>query len=186
MVRDWRILLLPFIIVISFIALFLIFLGNPKPEQKPPPPTDIAQPQPEEEITKVEPKWYVQFSVKGQKSSYYTEAPQAPASASASAKGYFLGSGAVHPRYPLNAGGEARQPIIPFGTRLYLSEPVEILGNKYDSLVVNDTGDVYYRLWRNYPYWVDIYAGQTNYYTNKAALKSGVKMIDYSWYQPWI
>jgi 3D (Asp-Asp-Asp) domain-containing protein len=182
MVRDWRILLLPLIIVVAFITIFLIFQGRPKPEQKPAPPTDTVQP--EEETSKIKPKWYVHFSVKGQKSTYYTEAAQAPASASA--KGYFLGSGAVHPLYSLNAGGEARQPIIPFGSVLYLSEPVEILGNKYDSLVVNDTGDVNYRLWRQYPYWVDIYAGQTNYYTNKAAYKSGVKMIDYSWYQPWI
>ncbi|PKM76389.1 MAG: hypothetical protein CVU90_12805 [Firmicutes bacterium HGW-Firmicutes-15] len=181
MVRDWRILLLPLIIVFLFIVVFLIFQGKPKPEQKPIPPAETVQP--EGETAKVEPKWYIQFSVKGQKSTYYTEAAQAPASASA--KGYFLGSGAVHPLHPLNAGGEARQPIIPFGTRLYLSEPVEIQGNKYDSLLVNDTGDVYYGLWHNYPYWVDVYAGQTNYYTNKAAFKSGVKLIDYYWYQPW-
>lgn len=182
MVRDWRISLLPLIIVVLCVAVYFIFQSKPKPEQKPIPQPDTVQPG-KKETDKIEPKWYVQFSVKGQKSTYYTEVAQAPASAST--KGYFLGSGAVHPRYPLNAGGEARQPIIPFGTRLYLSESVEIQGNKYDSLVVNDTGDVYYGLWRNYPYWVDVYGGQTNYYTNKSAFKSGVKLIDYYWYQPW-
>lgn len=182
MIRDSRILMFPIIIIVLFIALFLIFQASPKPEPKPIPPTDTVQPEKADTPT-AQPKWYVQFSVKGQKSTYYTEAAHAPASASA--KGYFFGSAAVHPRYPLNAGGEARQPIIPFGTVLYLYEPVEIQGNKYDSLMVNDTGDVYYGLWRKYPYWVDIYAGQANYYTNKAAYKSGVRLIDYYWYQPW-
>eukprot|EP00825_Cyclidium_porcatum_P013249 TRINITY_DN16987_c0_g1_i2.p2 TRINITY_DN16987_c0_g1~~TRINITY_DN16987_c0_g1_i2.p2 ORF type:complete len:178 (-),score=22.49 TRINITY_DN16987_c0_g1_i2:33-566(-) len=93
-------------------------------------------------------------------------------------KGYFIGSGAVHPQFPLNAGGEARQPIIPFGTRIYLSEPIDIQGNQYNSLVVNDTGDVYYGLWHKYPYWVDVYAGTTNYYSNKAALKAHVLCVD--------
>lgn len=181
MVRDWRILVLPLIIITLFAALYFFFQVNKKPESKPVPKPDIVQP--DKETGNAEPKWYVQFSVKGQKSTYYTEAARAPASASA--KGYFIGSGAVHPQYPLNAGGEARQPIIPFGTRLYLSEPIEIQGNKYDSLVVNDTGDVYYGLWRKYPYWVDVYAGQTNYYTDKAARKAGVDLIDYYWYEPW-
>ncbi len=181
MVRDARILIIPLLIMVLFMALFLILQGK-QPEPKPIPPVETEQPD-QAEAPAALPKWYVQFSVKGQKSTYYTEAPQAPASASA--KGYFLGSAAVHPLYPLNAGGEARQPVIPFGTVLYLSEPVKIQGNNYDSLVVNDTGDVYYGLWRKYPYWVDIYAGQTNYYTNKAANESGVKMIDYHWYQPW-
>jgi len=182
MVRDWRIILLPFIIVFSFLVLFIMFKMNQQPEQKPIPQPEQVETEQKEDAG-IQPKWYVQFSVQNQKSTFYTEAAQAPASASS--KGYFIGSGAVHPLYALNAGGEARQPIIPFGTRLYLSEPVEVQGVKHDSLVVNDTGDVNYGLWRKYPYWVDVYAGQASYYTNKAAFNSGVKMIDYYWYEPW-
>ncbi|MDD4802608.1 MAG: hypothetical protein PHF24_06665 [Syntrophomonas sp.] len=182
MVRDWRILLFPLFIVFLFMAVFFIFQSK-QPDPKPVPEADDIHAE-NADPAQTEPKWYVQFSVSGQKATYYTEAPQAPASASS--HGYFLGSGAVHPLYPINDGGDALKPIIPFGTVLYLSAPVEIQGNNYNSLVVNDTGDVYYGLWRNYPYWVDIYAGQANYYTNKEAYKSGVKLVDYYWYQPWI
>jgi len=183
MTRDWRLLLLPLIILTLFVAAYFIFRINHQPEPKPIPEPESIQPDTMDN-TGVQPRWYMQFSVQGQKSTYYTEAAQAPASSSS--QGYFLGSGAVHPLSPLNAGGEARQPIIPFGTRLYLSQPIEIQGNSYDSLVVNDTGDVYYGLWRQYPYWVDVYAGTTNYYSQKDALKSGVDVIDYYWYEPWI
>jgi hypothetical protein len=181
MVRDWRILLLPLFVMVLFIALFAVFQTNKIPENKPLPTPEAVDP--EKKTSPVEPKWYVQFSVIGQKSTYYTESAYAPASAST--KGYFIGSGAVHPLHTLNAGGEARKPIIPFGTRIYLSKPIVVQGQQLDSLEVNDTGDVYYGLWRKYPYWVDVYAGQANYYSNKAALKSGVDLIDYYWYQPW-
>lgn len=180
MIRDRRMFVLPIIIISLFIGIYFIFLDNQKPEPKPVPEPNSVQNDPSNQV---QPKWYVRFSVKGQKSTYYTEAAQAPASASA--KGYFIGSGAVHPLYPLNAGGEARTPIIPFGTRIYLSKPIDIQGKQYNSLVVNDTGDVYYGLWRKYPYWVDVYAGTTNYYSNKAALQAGVDLIDYYWYEPW-
>ena len=182
MTRDWRLLLFPLVILILFGVAYFIFRINHQPESKPVPGPESIQPDTTD--TGVQPKWYVQFSVQGQKSTYYTEAAMAPASASS--RGYFLGSGAVHPLYPLNAGGEARQPIIPFGPRLYLSQPIEIQGKSYDSLIVNDTGDVYYGLWRQSPYWVDVYAGTTNYYSHREALKSGVKLIDYYWYEPWI
>ncbi len=182
MVRDWRIFMLPLIILVLSIALFAVFLTNRKPETKPIPTPDIVEPDKKETST-VEPKWYVQFSVSGQKSTYYTESVYAPASASA--KGYFIGSGAVHPLHPLNAGGEARTPVIPFGTKIYLSKPITVQGQTLDSLIVNDTGDVNYGLWRKYPYWIDVYAGHTNYYSNKEALKAGVDLIDYYWYQPW-
>jgi len=180
MIRDRRILLVPLVILVLFIGIYFIFQAKPKPVPKPLPEPDLVQVDPG---NPVQPKWYVQFSVKDQKRTYYTEAARAPASASA--KGYFIGSGAVHPPFPLYAGGEARKPIIPFGTRIYLSEPIDIQGNQYNSLVVNDTGDVYYGLWHKYPYWVDVYAGTTNYYSNKAALKAGVDLIDYYWYEPW-
>jgi hypothetical protein len=180
MIRDRRILLVPLVILVLFIGIYLIFQAKQKPSPKPLPAPDSAQVNPSNQD---QPKWYVQFSVKGQKRTFYTEAVRAPASASA--KGYFIGSGAVHPQFPLNAGGEARKPIIPFGTRIYLSQPIDIQGNQYSSLVVNDTGDVYYGLWHKYPYWVDVYAGSTNYYSTKAALNAGVDLIDYYWYEPW-
>lgn len=182
MVRDWRILMFPLIILVLFGFIFIIFRVTNPPQPKPIPGPDITEPEPGQS-NQAEPKWYIQFSVKDQKSTYYTEAVRAPASASA--HGYYIGSGAVHPRNPLNAGGEARHPIIPFGTRIYLSKPIEVQGQQFDSLVVNDTGDVYYGLWRKYPYWVDVYAGSTNYYTNKAAREAGVDLIDYYWYEPW-
>lgn len=180
MIRNWRLGLLPVIILVLFFGIYFVFQARQKPEPKPIPDPDSVQLKPDDSV---QPQWYVQFSVKNQKSTYYTEAVRAPASASA--QGYFIGSGAVHPQYPLNEGGEARKPIIPFGTRLYLSRPIEIQGQSYDYLVVNDTGDVYYGLWRKYPYWVDVYAGTANYYNNKNALQAGVDLIDYYWYEPW-
>ncbi len=181
MLRDGRIILFPLAVLSLFLAAYFFFQSAYQPETKPVPETELNQPPVLPPAP--EPVWFVRFAVEDQKSTYYTEHPQAPASASA--RGYFLGSGAVHPRYPLNAGGEAREPIIPFGTTLFLAQPVQIQGDWHDTLEVNDTGDVYYGLWRNYPYWVDVYAGATNYYTQKAALESGVDLIDYHWYEPW-
>ncbi len=180
MVRDGRLILFPMVIIILFLISFFFFRGSYHPEPKPWPDSTS---QSDIEETGPQPQWYVRFSVENQKLTFYTEHALAPASASA--RGYFLGSGAVHPRYPLNEGGEARQPIIPFGTVLFLNQPIEIQGNWYDSLIVNDTGDVYYGLWRKYPYWVDVYFGTTNYYTQKAALEAGVDLINYHWYEPW-
>jgi len=177
MVRDRRLLLIPLALLMLFVTFYFIYRGSqpaPKPAKKPEQSQKVNQP---------DPKWYIQFSVKKQKSTAYTEAASAPVSSAG--KEYFIGSGAVHPRYPLNAGGEARNPIIPFGTTLYLSEPIDVLGEKRDTLVVNDTGDVYYGLWPAHPYWVDIYFGQTNYNNAKSANKAGVQLIDYSWFEPW-
>lgn len=180
MVRDGRLILFPLAIITLFMVSYLFFRVLYHPEIKPLPepnsPFDNGEMAPE-------PQWYIRFSAENQKQTFYTE--QALAPASASARGYFLGSGAVHPRHPLSEGGEARQPIIPFGTKLFLDKPIEVQGNWYDSLIVNDTGDVYYGLWRKYPYWVDVYSGTTNYYTQKAALEAGVDLINYHWYEPW-
>ena len=129
MIRDRRILLVPLVIFGLIYRIYFIAQTRQKPAPKPLPAPDLVQVDPG---SPVQPKWYVQFSVKDQKRTYYTEAARAPASASA--KGYFIGSGAVHPQFPLNGGGEARQPIIPFGTRIYLSEPIDIQGNQYNSL----------------------------------------------------
>lgn len=181
MVRDRRLILLPLLILALFLIFYFFFRVSHNPDTKPLPEPNISQTDTGE--TSPQPHWYVRFSTENQKQTFYTEQAQAPASASA--QGYFLGSGAVHPRHPLNEGGEARQPIIPFGTTLFLSRPIEIQGNWFDHLIVNDTGDVYYGLWRKYPYWVDVYSGVTSYYTQKAALEGGVDLIDYHWYEPW-
>lgn len=180
MIRNSRFLWLPFIAVVLCTAIYFVIQTWHQPDPQPIPDPDSVQIKSDDST---QPRWYIRFSVKDQKSTYYTESAQAPASASA--QGYFIGSGAVHPQYPLNSGGDALKPIIPFGTRLYLSKPIEIQGKQYDSLVVNDTGDVYYGLWRQYPYWVDVYAGTANYYSNKTALQAGIDRIDYYWYEPW-
>lgn len=173
MTRDQRLLFIPLILLLIFVASWFVYKQNhPGPAKKPDKTTEKASP-----------NWYIQFSVKDQKSTAYTEAASAPVSSAG--KEYFIGSGAVHPRYPLNAGGEARNPIIPFGTILYLDEPINILGEKHDTLVVNDTGDVYYGLWPSHPYWVDVYFGNSNYNNNQSASKAGVKLINYTWYEPW-
>jgi 3D (Asp-Asp-Asp) domain-containing protein len=166
------------VIILVFLSVYYIYNGQ---KQSTPPPS--KKPVPEKKIDASKAKWYIQFSVKEQKATAYTEAASAPASSAG--REYFIGSGAVHPRYPLNSGGEARSPIIPFGTTLYLLEPVEVQGEKYSELVVNDTGDVYYGLWPSHPYWVDVYFGTTNYYNQQSASKAGVKLINYRWYEPW-
>ncbi|CFW97582.1 Uncharacterized [Syntrophomonas zehnderi OL-4] len=173
--RNRSLWLIPLATLVVFLAAYLIYeVNRPQPAKKPAPTQEFPQ---------GESKWYIQFSVKQQKATAYTEATSAPVSSAG--KKYFIGSGAVHPRYPLNAGGEARSPIIPFGTIIYLSKPIEIAGQKHNSLVINDTGDVYYGLWPAHPYWVDIYHGSTNRYSVKSADQAGIRLIDYTWFEPW-
>jgi hypothetical protein len=107
MVRNWRVLIIPATIILVFAAgLFIYFIKQP--DQVPQKPNTVQPPTDNPKFT-----WYIKFSVKDQKSTSYTEAASAPVAASG--KRYFIGSGAVHPRYPLNAGGNPIQPIIPFG-----------------------------------------------------------------------
>ena len=178
MIRDRRLLIIPIAVLLLFMVIYFIYLG-----QRHSTPQPSKKPVPKQQVQTVKPNWYIQFTVKDQKSTAYTEATRAPISSAG--KEYFIGSGAVHPRYPLNSGGEARSPIIPFGTTIYLNEPIEVQGQKITSLVINDTGDVYYGLWPSHPYWVDVYFGNTNYYNQQSASKAGVRIIDYSWYEPW-
>lgn len=178
MIRDRRLLIIPIVALLIFMVPYFIYLG-----QRHSTPQPSKKPAPKQQVQTVKPKWYIQFTVKDQKSTAYTEYSSAPASSAG--KEYFIGSGAVHPRYPLNSGGEARSPIIPFGTTIYLKEPIDVQGQKFTSLVINDTGDVYYGLWPAHPYWVDVYFGNTNYYNHQSASKAGVRLIDYSWYEPW-
>lgn len=183
MLRDWKLLLIPGVALVLFLVVFLIYTqssrnNTPAPTKKP----DIVQPESSEKSGE-NINWFIHFSVKEQKSTAYTEEVGAPVAANG--KTYFVGGGAVHPRYPLNQGGEARTPILPFGTRIFLSEPIDILGTMYDSLVIMDTGDVNYGLWKNHPYWVDVYYGQSSRYNLGQAGKYGVNIISYSWYEAW-
>lgn len=153
---------------------------NPKPFSSPTPP---ANPESQKSSAAKDYKWYIKFSVKQQKSTAYTEAPAAQAAASG--RDYYFGGVAVHPRYPLQSGGKATTPIIPFGTEIFLNKPINIQGEEKKSLVVTDTGDVNYGLWPEHPYWFDIYWGSTNYYNDKGAREYGSHLTDYYWYEPW-
>lgn len=128
-------------------------------------------------------KWYIEFSVEQQKSTAYTEASSAPVAANGHS--YYYGGVAVHPRYALQYGGKATEPIIPFGTEIFLKKPITVQGEEKKSLIVTDTGDVNYGLWPEHPYWFDIYWGNTNYYNDKDARQYGSHLTDYYWYEPW-
>ena len=125
-------------------------------------------------------KWYIRFSVKDQTSTAYTEEAGAPLAANG--KEYFIGGIAVHPRYP---GSDPRIPLIPFGTKIYLTKPITIQGQEYSTLTVMDTGDIYYGLWSGSPYWFDVYFGQSTYYNGKVAREYGTLPVDYYWYEEW-
>jgi hypothetical protein len=175
---------------IAVAAGFLIFLAGMifyyQKEAKITRKPDITTPQTQ---TKKSPassgqeRWYIKFSVNQQKSTAYTEASAAPVASSG--KSYYFGGVAVHPRYPLQYGGKATTPIIPFGTEIFLNKPINVQGEERQSLVVIDTGDVNYGLWPGHPYWFDIYWGNTNYYNDKDARKYGAHLTDYYWYEPW-
>ncbi|MDD3853995.1 MAG: hypothetical protein PHD40_10150 [Syntrophomonadaceae bacterium] len=160
------------VLAVLFIVLLAIAIRQPGSDKKPLPQTKSPEPQ-----------WYVVFSVKNQKATAYTEASQAPISSGG--KEYALGTIAVHPLVPSQYGGDPRVPMIPFNTEIILSRPITIQGNEYDSLKVIDTGDINYRLWPEYPYWIDVFHGTTNYYSHKAALNYGTDLIDYYWVEKW-
>lgn len=87
--------------------------------------------------------------------------------------------------HPVNYGGSPLQPVIPFGTTLYLEEPVLVQGKEYTSFKVMDTGDVYYGLWPDSPYWLDIYFGTANYYNRLEAKDFGTPRVSYYWFEEW-
>jgi 3D (Asp-Asp-Asp) domain-containing protein len=128
-------------------------------------------------------KWYIKFSVKNQQATAYVGESYAPLSASG--EYCFMGGVAVHPLHPVNYGGSPLQPVIPFGTTLYLEEPVLVQGKEYTSFKVMDTGDVYYGLWPDSPYWLDIYFGTANYYNRLEAKDFGTPRVSYYWFEEW-
>lgn len=182
MLKDNRIILIPVSVIASFFIIFIFFAIFPKPANKPFPKPFM---QDQSQLTKKEQVyWFIEFSAKNQKSTAYTDESYAPQAASGN--NYRLGTVAVHPLYPLQYGGSALKSIIPFGTTIYLQEPIEIHDQWYDSFVVNDTGDVNYRLWGDSPYWLDVYIGKGNNYNIKAAGSYGIKSVNYTWYEPWL
>lgn len=142
-----------------------------EPEQKP-----IPQ-EPEKE-------WYVIFYAQNQKATAYTNYSGYNV-LSSSGKPYFFGGVAVHPRYPVNAGGDPLKPIIPYNTVLYLTEPLLINGESFSTLHVIDTGDVNYRLYSGSPYWIDVYHGSGDYWSIINSKEFGIKDVDYYWVEKW-
>jgi len=130
-----------------------------------------------------EAKWYIEFSVKDQHSTAYTEEVGAPLASNG--QPYFFGGVAVHPRYPIQYGGDPRIPLIPYGTTIYPDKPIKIQGRYYSALTVMDTGDVDYGLWENHPYWFDVYYGSGDYWANQTARMYGTPLTSYSWYEEW-
>lgn len=170
--RYWR----PILVALSILLLFAgVLYGRYRQQHSIPQKPIPSQPEPISE-----PEWYVQFTVKKQKITAYTE--QSGARRASSGQNYSQGVIAVHPLYP---GIDPRIPLIPFDTLVWLNEPVEIHGQAYDSFRVIDTGDIYYGLWGKTPYWFDIYYGTGTYYNNKGARDFGVKERDYNWVEKW-
>jgi cytoskeletal protein RodZ len=172
---DWA-KLLAYAVSVAIVLLTIWLTTDRKPPaevpQKPFAVPEIQQ--------QAETEWYVKFSVKDQKSTAYVEQSQAPRPSSGGR--YYIGGVAVHPIYP---GADPRQPIIPYGTLIYLKEPLTVNGRPMSAFKVIDTGDIYYGRYGSTPYWFDIYWGNTNYYSNQSASKFGVKTVDYYWYEPW-
>lgn len=159
-------------VILLIIATTLLIANNQKNKVNPKPEVKNSE-------TK-EGEWYVVFSVKDQKVTAYVD--EATVSLSSSGRNYFTGAVAVHPIY---SGADPRKPIIPFGTTLYLDKPIMVQGQERTSFEVIDTGDVYYRLWSEYPYWFDVYFGTGNYYNRKDARDFGTDLVSYYWVEKW-
>jgi hypothetical protein len=171
-VDSIAVVVISMLLMLGFI-LYLYYATQPSRKPAPTPPKQTGQ----------KLNWYMQFSTKQQKSTAYTEEPGAPLAANG--KPYHIGGIAVHPRIPLQDGGKATVPIIPFGTVIHLDKPIKVQDREFSSMTVIDTGDVNYGLWPSHPYWVDIYWGSSNYYNNQAARSYGSHLVNYHWYEPW-
>jgi hypothetical protein len=164
--------------ILLMLGFILVMYYATEPNRKPAPTHPQPGPQADKKYN-----WYIQFSVKQQKSTAYTEEPGAPVAANG--QDYFIGGIAVHPQYPVGNGGKPTMPIIPFGTVIHLEKPIKVQGTEYKTMTVIDTGDVNYRLWPSHPYWFDVYFGSTNYYNSKSAREYGASLVNYYWYEPW-
>jgi len=171
--------LIAIIVIAAVILITLLWLLLSPPSPKPVPPS------PQPKVEKPLSEDYLICVARQQMTTGYTEAGSAPPGSSGQA--YYVGSVAVHPRVATQWGGDPRNPIIPFGTRVHLLNPeaVKINDNWYDTLVVNDTGDTNLRLWSAYPYWLDLYFGPTNYWSDRTARDYGTHKVDYYWVEKW-
>lgn len=165
---KYRLYVLAGVVVLLLLAIVIWWSSQMKPEKKPLP---------------TEEDWYVIFSVNNQKATAYTN--HSGNALSSSGKKYFFGSVAVHPRYPVNAGGDPLKPIIPYNTVLYLQEPLDINGQPFSTLQVIDTGDINYRLHSDSPYWIDVYHGSGDYWSIVNSQDFGIQYVDYYWIEKW-
>lgn len=163
--------------VIAIVLAAAVILGSATwlwfSEESPPPTKKITP-------TEKSYHWYVQFSVKNQKSTAYVEEAGAPLASSGIS--YFIGGVAVHPLYP---GASPLDPAIPFGTTIFLNKPVEVQGQSLQAFKVIDTGDVNFGRFGSSPYWFDIFWGTAGYYNTRQASDYGAKTVDYYWFEPW-
>jgi hypothetical protein len=164
------------IMAVLIIGVLWLLLSHPAKKPLPPAPSKVTQSKSED---------YLICVASQQMSTGYTEPSWGPPASST--KGYQIGTVAVHPRIATQWSGDPRDPIIPFGTTIHLLNPsaVKVNGKWYDSLMVNDTGDVNLGLWSAYPYWFDIYFGSTEYWSTTAARAYGTHKIDYYWVEKW-
>ncbi|HQA07414.1 MAG TPA: hypothetical protein PLP71_04800 [Syntrophomonadaceae bacterium] len=169
-IDKYRLYAIATVVGLIILTALIWWLTQPEPEKKPVP-------------QEKEKDWYVIFSVQNQKATAYTN--HAGNVLSSSGKPYFFGAVAVHPRYPVNAGGDSLQPIIPYDTVLYLKKPLLINGESFSTLRVIDTGDVNYRLYPDSPYWIDVYHGSGDYWSLINSQDFGIKEVDYYWVEKW-
>jgi hypothetical protein len=165
---KYRLYVLAAVLGLLLVAVVIWWSSQTEPEKKPLP---------------TEEDWYVIFSVNNQKATAYTN--HSGNALSSSGKQYFLGAVAVHPRDPVNAGGDPLKPIIPYDTVLHLYEPLEINGQAFSTLQVIDTGDINYRLYSGSPYWIDVYHGSGDYWSIVNSQEFGIQEVDYYWVEKW-
>lgn len=180
--KHLRLLILLTGLAILLIILATLLIANSRNQiSLKPPPLDSSGIESEQDLSDAE--WYIKFSVENQQATAYVGESYRPIAASGEV--CFIGGLAMHPLYPLNKGGNPLEPVIPFGTTLYLEEPILVQGQEYKSFQVMDTGDVYYGLWRDSPYWLDIYFGTANYYNRQDAKAFGTQRVNYYWIEKW-
>jgi len=135
----------------------------------------------------VKPDWYLPHEVINQQSTAYLSKP---GDRTAGLTDYYIGIVAVHPKTP---GGSGRDPIIAFGTYIWLETPnVTIQGTSYNHFEVMDTGDLNYQNHSGSANWIDIYFGQWNgpgdtSNPNYIAAKNygNANLVDYNW-EEWL
>lgn len=133
------------------------------------------------------PNYYIRRDATNQDSTAYLSTP---GDSPAAGGNYYVGLVAVHPSVP---GGNPLNPIIPFGTVIWLTSPssITIQGTSYNHFDVRDTGDLNYSKHPSSSYWIDIYFGEWNGWDKtdpdyQAAISYGnANKVSYYWYE-WV